>query len=214
MDNFPATPVRRRRRQVLRGPITVEYSTRLGFPKLHVDAGCEGLASTPEAARATLRFSSSEDLAAFEEGRPCRMCTLEPLLRTLLRAGAEPAVLVTFTSQPNPSSPDDSVFSYNWGAVTASGTKRLIRLARAGGLEVCQTPSCGPAAYGLVSAETARALAWNLRTHTLIGSEAVPSREAIEIFWALSNDTPPQLADATADAPLLDQWQIAVALTS
>lgn len=214
MDSNPAATYSTPRRRILRGKVTVEYSTRVLFPKLHVGSDCPGFETTPDEARSPLMFTSVSELALFRDGRPCRMCALEPMLRTLLTCGAGPAELVTFTSQPNPMSPESSVYSYRWGAVTQSGTRRLSRLVRDTKLETCQTPSCGPAAYGMVPAEAADALRWNLRTHTLPTQARIPQRESIETFWALINDAPPQLDAAAGAANVRELWLAAVALTS
>lgn len=208
----PAKAPRSRRRRVLRGQVTVHHSTRVRFPKLHVDPACEGLERTPEEARATLRFANAEDLAGFDGGRPCRMCTLEPLLRTLLTTPTGDRALVTFSSQPNPLSPDGSVFTYTWDAATPSGEARLRRLARSADLRPVGTPWCGLVVVGLVPTTAVQALVRNLRCHVLDPSPTLPSSEAVETFWALISDAPPQLDAALDQAPRLEHWRTALAL--
>lgn len=208
---------RRYSRRVLRGRIPVAWSTRVTFPKLHVDPRCEALENTPEEAVGSERMNARE-IAACEWGRPCRMCSLESVLNTLLNTpcphdgpGDDHTRFVTFTSQSNPRSPDQpgGPYAYQWHASTDSGRRRLLRVAAKAGLQVTHS-ACGPVAYGFVPADAVPALAQNLRTYCRDHIDEMPSADLVAYLWALLGDNPPEL-DFDGDG--LDAWDIASRLS-
>jgi hypothetical protein len=215
----PRTRVRRYSRRRLDGPVTVTFSARVRYPKFHITDECEALEATPEEARDIVTFDSAMDLGLSSEGRPCRICTLESVLVTVLdprrrhdeqRDGAK--VFLSFTSQANPSNPDSDIVNYSWAKATASGQARLRRVARRTRLATTVTSS-GIVAYGLVSEAAADVVAKNLRS-VIRHAAAVPGGEVLECLWALLNDDPPELAAYLGSAPNIDAWETARALLS
>jgi hypothetical protein len=207
-------PNRRYPRRRLRGFVDVSYSARVKFPKFHLVADCEGFVSTPDEARLSRRFDTAVELGVCAEGRPCRMCTLESVLVSVLdpRPATERNILVTFTSQANPRSPDASVFHFDWLSATTSGASRLHRLARRGGLAVSATCS-GPAAFGYVSTDAAAVLKSNLRSFVIGSGQPAPQPSTVEVFWTLLGDNPPELAAAMGEIEGMDPWEVATLLT-
>lgn len=196
-------------RSPLSGEIEVVYSNRLKFPKYHVNPDCEGASATPEEARGRKTFESATYLGLDSEGRPCRMCSLESVLRTVFADHPGPEkVFVSFTAQENPRNPDVDVFSFNWSAATESGQRRVRRLARRGGLSVVRT-TAGSTAYGYVNRAVADVLAHNLRTLVRETAKEVPDAAVIECMWALLNDDPPELAEQLNRSTNLDAWETA-----
>jgi hypothetical protein len=207
------TTKRRYSRRVLRGRVSTTWSTRVGYPKLHVDATCEALENTPEEARG-VELMSALQIAGCDWGRPCRMCSLESVLNTLLdpkhhAAGTE-MTFVSFTSQSNPLSPDQpgGPWSYAWHESTDSGKQRLVRVAQRAGLEISQT-LCGPVAYGFVPADVVGALSHNLRSLHRPEVVELPDAAVIACVWALLGDNPPEI---DLDNEGLDAWDIATKL--
>lgn len=205
---------RRYPRRRLNGPIIAQFSARVNFPKYHIIDDCEGFASTPEESRIRRMFNNVVELGASGEGRPCRMCSLESVLISVLdpRPAPQRDVFVTFTSQANPKNQDASVFHYDWLYATDSGMRRLRRLARRGNLAVTGTCS-GPVAYGYVSSDAAHVLAANLRTMVIGSVDRIPQPPTIEVLWTLLGDNPPELAEALGSDTGLDPWEVANLLT-
>lgn len=210
-DITPVAPkARRYPRRRLTGAVTVHYSTRPKYPKLHLVEDCEGLEATPPEARDAATFHSVRSLATTDWARPCRMCALESVLITCgdPKPAQERKVFVTFTSQATPRNPDASPLSFDWHAATDSGIARLRRLARRLNLSV--TGSCsGPVAYGMVNEDAAAAIAGNLRTVVRHDVVDVPSEAMIATLWTLLGDNPPELAEILGEEVDLDPWTAA-----
>jgi len=197
-----------RRARVLRGPIEVSYSVWAPAPRWHIDPECQGLERTPPEARGTRIFTDAFALGGSEEGRPCRMCALESVLRTTLRPWRLPRNdlrLVTFTSQPLPNALTDSPL------VTPSGERRVRRLARALRLGTTSLPGVGVIAYGNVNRHAAPVLAANLRTHTLGRAVSRVPAETVECFWMLAGESPD--ADLASVTGRYELWRTARLLT-
>jgi hypothetical protein len=175
---------------------------------------CDSLERTPIEARVVREFASPAELAAARDGRPCRNCTLESVMITVLKAkpGPDP-VFITTTSQANPLEPGRNVWTYKWSDSTESGRARMDRVAKkvvSEHLELAHT-CVGPALYGFVSPETAEALRFNLRTQVVPSITEMPSRELVETVWTLLGDNPPELAGSQSDD---DPWFLADALVN
>ena len=196
------------------GEITVRYSLRLKYPKYHLDFKCEGLDSTPIEAQGELTFPNALALGLTTEGRPCRMCTLESTLITVLNPvpifserSKEELIFCSFTSQANPSNPDSNIANFAWTKGTASGEARLRRVAEFCGMQTILT-SAGIAAYGLTSVEAADVVSMNLRA-VVRPFDIVPSIETIECAWSLLNDDPPEMAQYLGVKNRIDAWETA-----
>ena len=196
------------------GEVTVRYSLRLKYPKYHLEFNCEGLDSTPIEAQGELTFPNALTLGLTTEGRPCRMCTLESTLITVLspaptfsEMSKEGLVFCSFTSQANPSNPDSNIANFAWTKATASGEARLRRIAELCGMQTILT-SAGIAAYGLTSVEAADVVSTNLRT-VIRPFDKVPSIETIECAWSLLNDDPPEMAQYLGVKNRIDAWETA-----
>jgi hypothetical protein len=190
-----ASKPKRTSRRRLRGEVTVVYSTRVHFQRLHIDENCETLEKTPENARARMTFPNAWDLGCFDRGRPCRVCCLEPVLRAVLKArGVNPVrvpVLFTASAQACPSRDDVNLRTYKWAEASDSAEQRLRRVARTVGLPTLQT-AAGLVIYGVRSQETVNVIQLNLRTaSTKVVSDV--SEETIQTLWTLLNDNPPEL---------------------
>lgn len=166
----------------LRGELEAVYSTRLAEPTWHIDPNCPGLESVPEEARGRQRFNNAIDLGLVEEGRHCRKCAAERLLRSVLRPGrGSDRVYATFSGE----TPDRGPFP-GWDAPTASGLRRLRRIARHTGLDVV-----GHGAYtyahGWLSRDGLLIATRNLRTYRLPGQQ---EEDCLTVFWTLLRDEP------------------------
>lgn len=200
-EDTSQTPYRPRRARMLRGKVTVTYADGLARPSWHLDPACGGLDAVVEERRALREFSDAWTLAEDTDGRICRMCTLESLLRTLLRnpGQAEAVTYVTFSSRPS-----------NQCAPTASGQARLRRIAKTLGLATTATPSAGIVAHGLTTKRTIAVLETNLETHPLPWVRRAVDDDHLQCFWALIGDHQGTVAtkhrrDTWAAARLLTQ---------
>lgn len=211
LKDYPRTP--------FRGPVRVWFSGRMRdegrFPKYHYDRRCSGLERVPADALAFEVYDDAFALGEDFDGRPCRMCTLERVLYTVLRPRAQGnrgagAVFTTFTSQSCPTSPDQKLHRYRWRESSETGQERLRRIAGVLGLPVA-TSSCGPVSWGFLPARGAEILSVNLRTELRPEVGALPAKEVIECAWALLDDHPPQLR-ALSDDGTPDPWELARAL--
>ena len=201
-DNAKSTTTRRRRvRRRLNGSVTVWFSSRIKYPKLHLVRDCEALLTTPDEAVGTSEFASVFDLAITTVGRPCRMCALESVLLTVLhpdrRRSGQP-VFFTSSSQANPLNPDAGIRSFNWSKATESGEARLQRVARRSALPTTRT-NAGIVVWGWTDQRGAAALAANIRTVVRPDHNGDVNSSIIEIAWSLLNDTPPELQGDSED---------------
>lgn len=190
-----ASRPRRRIRRRLNGTVTVWYSMRVKYPKLHLIRDCEALTTTPDEAVGTCDYPNVFDLATTSGSRACRMCTLESVLMTVLhpdrrRNGAP--VFFTSSSQANPLNPDAGLSSFNWSKATESGEARLARVARRSALPTTRT-NAGIVMWGWTDQRGAAALAANLRTVIRPDHSGDISSTIVEIAWSLLNDTPPEI---------------------
>lgn len=168
------------RARILRGPVIVTYTLNLPVPSWHLDPLCGGLEKVETERRGVREFANARAVGEDVDGRICRMCTLESLLRTLLRPVAgEPGRYVTFSSRPPGTS--------SIGA-TPSGEARLRRLAKTLGLETTSTATSGVVAYGTVPARAVDALSANLDTLTIPWVRSTPPSEHVQCFWILADD--------------------------
>jgi hypothetical protein len=199
---------RRYPRRILRGPQQVWFSRYAPHRKLHITADCEGLARTPADNVDTARINLTE-LANPDQGRPCRMCSLESVLYTVCPVGTGgEGVFVTFTSQATPNDEGTRLSSYQWSASTPSGRDRLVRVAKRFGFPLGQA-SCGPVTCGFVHQDAVTVLERNLRTAAVSDIETLPTLAQIEMFWTLADTDPVEL---NPDA--LDPWEMAALLAS
>ena len=214
-DTLPYRISRRR----LRGEVTVVYSTRVHFPRLHIDENCETLDATPVEARGHISFPDALALGRYEGGRPCRVCCLEPVLRAVLktrrtRTLSNP-VLFTASAQSNTTRVDANLHSYNWAEASDSAQQRLRRVARTVELPTVQT-AAGLVIYGIRAQETVDLVRMNLRT-SVSASVIEVSEGTIQTLWTLLNDNPPELGfgpfDDT-DPGELDMWRLASMLSN
>lgn len=177
---------RQPRAKILRGAVNVTYSADLTHPSWHLDSECGGLEKVESERRGLREFPDARSLATDTGGRICRMCTLESLLRTILRADdAEPSRYVTFSSLP-PAPSRGSSSAPN--LATPSGEARLRRIAKTLGLETTSTPFSGVVAYGTVPARAVGALGVNLATLSIPWVRRTPPSEHIQCFWLLAAD--------------------------
>lgn len=204
-DTTRRRPYRPARARILRGPVPTTYSTNLTFPSWHTDPLCGGLERVERDHLDVRTFPDAASLAADDEGRICRMCTLESLLRTVLRPkSGEPQVYVTFSSKAPVSGP-----SRRTTPPTTSGETRLRRLAKTFTFETTTAPNSGIVAYGYVPVRALDALATNLDTLALPWVRRTPSNEHVQCFWTLVDDHDGHL-DA---AGRRDLWRTAGLLT-
>jgi hypothetical protein len=166
---------------ILRGAVTTTYAAHLPTPSWHLDPSCGGLERVEPSQRDTREFADVWALAEDTDGRLCRMCTLESVLRTILRVGKRaaetPTTRVTFSSRPDPFAP-----------TTTSGEARLRRLARALHLATVNTPHSGLTAYACVPTRAITVLETNLETHPLPWVRSTPTDEHLQCFWTLLGD--------------------------
>jgi hypothetical protein len=204
---YPRTP--------LRTPVRVWFSGRMrgagGYVKYHVDRRCSGLERTHREDLMHEVFADAFALGENDEGRPCRMCTLERVLYTVLRpraAGNRDGGLVftTFTSQPCPTSPDVNLRRYKWRASSQTGQDRLHRIAAKLNLSTV-TSSPGPVAWGFLPTRGADILAANLRTEVRPNVSDLPPADVMDCLWVLLDDNPPQLRNRSRDG--VDPWELA-----
>jgi len=166
--------------------------SRSSLLKWHLDPVCSGLQYTPLEDRASSVLEGAKELCGdFGVARPCRICTLEPALKTLLkvrRGDRKTVTLATFSSQPAPDSRDVNLATYKWNSATESGTARIERVASHLGLETAFNPLCGRTVYGFVPSHAVSLLAGNLRTWVMPEETELPNKGAIECLWTLLND--------------------------
>lgn len=172
--------MRRRRAGVLRGTVETLHATTYPHPTHHLDPLCPGFEKVEEERRAKCVFPDADALADDENGRLCRICTLESVLRTVLRPRCGDAtVFVTFSSRP-PSQ----------GRPTESGQARLRRVGKARGLGIVETTTAGTIAYGNVPTRALTVLERNVLTHQIPWMRGVPDADHLECFWTLLSDIP------------------------
>lgn len=177
---------RQPRAKILRGPVNVTYSTDLTHPSWHLNPECGGLEKVKSERLGLREFPDAWALAIDTAGRICRMCTLESLLRTILRAeDKEPSRYVTFSSLPPAASRSSSSAT---NLATPSGEARLRRIAKTLRLETTSTPFSGVVAYGTVPARAVDALGVNLDTLSIPWVRRTPPSEHIQCFWLLAAD--------------------------
>lgn len=202
-------------RSPLRGPVTAWFSSKMReearFPKYHLDKECTGLERVPLEHLASETYDDAFALGEDTTGRPCRMCSLERVLYTVLRPRAKGnrgsgKVFATFTSQSCPTNPDERLHRYRWRESSESGQERLVRVAEKLGLPTVYT-SPGPVSWGFLPVRGAEILSHNLRTELRPEVRTLPTRDVIECAWALLDDNPPQLRDEYATGP--DPWELA-----
>jgi hypothetical protein len=200
------------------GPVTVVYSLRTPIAKLHIDPLCPGLASTPVEARATRTYRSALRAGLCTWSTACRMCTLEPLLTTVLVA--DPTMVsnprrrrLAFMASAQPMVRRDLPTGAGHPTIselTDSGKERLRRVAVNSGIGMVET-ACGPVLHGVRGSESVRAVARNLRTFVLPLPAGVGEAAAVETFWTLVSDHAPELDDMTVVNEL---WDTACRLTN
>lgn len=203
--------------------VVVWHSPRPTVLKYHLDPTCRGLEQVRNEDRVRRVFSSALSLLRETQGRPCRLCSFEPVLMACLTSPwltAGPKVRVEFSGQPNPH--EDASGSYAYRTVSESGAARLERLAVVMGLAVAMTQS-GPVAHGLLSRRMAAIVGRNLRLvvdpytpHVDAPARRRPPSAAprevgdleVAIRWVLLNDAPP---DASGTSTTLDPWVVSAA---
>ena len=175
------------------GKVKVYHSPGGNFPKLHIDPKCDAINQIPEKVLRSKSFASTKNLSLTKKGRPCRKCTLESMLLTLLaEPDSESTAFITFSSQAKPDNPDSNLLNYNWHQSTSSGIARLEKLVAASNLQMMKTSS-GPVAFGNVNYATAKAISNNLRSVMRKG-KTILSKDEVLCTWVLLNDNPPELA--------------------
>jgi hypothetical protein len=120
--------------------------------------------------------------------KPCRLCALESVLRTVLRRGRGKAeeVFLTFSGQ---SAVEDIGDIGDQPAASIRAQRRVRRLAKDLRLSTTDVPGVGVVAFGRVNAQGAGVLEGSLRTYRLSRGEEIESlRDVIECFWALAGD--------------------------
>jgi hypothetical protein len=148
-------------------------------------------------------------------GRPCRMCALEAVLRTVLqparvrdrRRGLRfgPTQTVTFTSLPATN------VDRRQSTPTPSGQARVRRLARSLGLATTELPGTGVIASGTVARRGVPVLLNNLHGCVLDGGPA--DAVTLECFWTLVGDLRKRGDDTTDRELLTELWTSARLLT-
>lgn len=208
LKEYPRTPFRGSVRVWFSGPMRDEGR----FPKYHYDRNCSGLERVSPEKLASDVYEDAFLLGEDPDGRPCRMCTLERVLYTVLRPRAhgnvgKDRVFATFTSQSCPTSPDQKLHRYKWRESSPTGQERLRRIAGTLGLPVTFA-SCGPVSWGLLPVRGVEILSANLRTEVRPEVRELPSSEVLECAWALLDDHPPQLRVLSDDGSP-DPWDLA-----
>ena len=198
---------RPRRARILRGPVSVSFARDLPTPSWHLDPACAGLEKVTAERRDERTFPDTWTLAEDTEGRLCRMCTLESVLRTLLRdipkrAAPTTPELVYITFSANP--------PHSRTTPTMSSQDRMRRLRRALKLTTIDVPGTGIVTHGHFPARLAPIIARNLTTHILPWVRRTPTDEHVHCFWILSND----LNDQSERAATRRLWTTARRLTS
>lgn len=164
---------------MLRGTVETLHATTYAYPTHHLDPLCPGFEKVEEERRAKLVFPDADALADDENGRLCRICTLESVLRTILRPRrGDATVFVTFSS-----------LAPSHGRPTESGQARLRRVGKAHGLGIVETATAGTIAYGNVPARSLAVLERNVLTHRIPWMRGVPDADHLECFWTLLSDT-------------------------
>lgn len=200
----PRYPFRR-----LRGPIVLYRSSRAAEPKMHLLRACEGLARVPDEAVVAEEYPGLGEVLALQDVRPCRLCALSSLIiSACLEKDCGPPVAFTVTSQPSPMRVDGNPFSSEYRKSTESGARRITRLARRLDWSLATT-SLGPVAAGVAGQAAVDFISRNLRTVALPHADA--NLPAVELFWTLAADTPPEAGGELAFAEL---WAMAERLLS
>jgi hypothetical protein len=178
MANDPTRPARRQRAHLIRGTVETIHSSTATRPTHHLDPLCPGFESVETERRETRLFDDVDDLAGDTSGRLCRICTLESVLKTVLkhRKGDRP-VFVTFASHVP-----------GRGTPTPSGQARLRRIAKVVRLNVLETVTQGAVAYGNVPERAVDVLGPNVQTYQLPWVRTTPTREHLEYLWMLLGD--------------------------
>jgi hypothetical protein len=175
------------------GKVKVYHSPGGKFPKLHIDPKCDSISQIPEKVLRSKNFTSTKNLSLTKKGRPCRKCTLERMLATLLaEPKSESTAFITFSSQSKPDNPDSNLLTYNWQHSTISGVARLEKLVANSNLQMIKTSS-GMVAFGNVNYIAAKAISNNLRSVMKKG-KTILSKDEVLCTWVLLNDNPPELA--------------------
>lgn len=199
--------------RTLRGKVTCFYSTRVAIPKMHLIEDCPGLEKTSADAIGVHTFSDVVAMALDTESRPCRMCALASVLKTVGSATFRPderRVLVTCTSQPAPDRVDGNPFRFDYRAATGSGQERLVKLARQLRWQTLASP-VGVVATMAMTQTAADVLGRNLRTAVLDDAPVGPVPAArVEVFWTLASDTPPEIDETS----VTELWRTASLLSS
>jgi hypothetical protein len=199
--------------RVLRDKVEVTYSNRLAVPTWHLTTRCKGLEHTPDDARAYMLFDDVDDLAQ-ADGRSCRMCALEAVLRTMLstrpRRGryerAPARSIVTFASTPAMG------VTHGERRPTLSGQARVQRLAKSLSLATTHLPGTGIIAYGQVAQRGIPLLLNHLHGYVLSAEDVLPAAPSIECFWSLAGDNRPGFGADEADHAS-ELWSSALLLT-
>lgn len=203
LEKPPVRTGRRRRARILSGEIGTIHSVTASYPSHHLDPLCPGLERVEEERRGTRTFTDAHAMGMDDEGRICRLCTLESLLRTVLRGGdSEPSAYVTFASTAPGSTP---------GSFTQSSQSRVRNVARIARLDVVQTSVAGTVVHGLVPVRSIAVLERNLRTLTLPWVRRTPSAEHVDCFWTLLADEHGE--DASDPQRVRSLWRTAGLLT-
>jgi hypothetical protein len=168
--------------KLLRGEVQVTHSLRLDEPSWHLDPACPGLERVPEEARGQRVFADVFALGLTEDGRPCRMCCLERLLRTVLPARrGRAAVYATLSGETADRGPFPG-----FDPPSENGVRRLLRVARHTGLRV-NPAGTATFLHGWVNQEGLAIAERNLRTYRIPVEE---DEESLSVFWALLRDEP------------------------
>jgi hypothetical protein len=197
----------------LRSEVEVVYSNRLIVPTWHLVDGCKGLEHTPDDARAHMVFDNVDDLAQ-ADGRSCRMCTLEAVLRTVLstrsrrnaREHASASSLVTFASTPAMG------VTHGERRPTTSGQARVRRLAKSLNLATTHLPGTGVIAYGQVAQRGVPSLLNHLHGYVIGDADVLPTASSIDCFWSLAGDRSTGFGDDETEYAR-DLWSSALLLT-
>jgi hypothetical protein len=138
--------------------------------------------------------------------KPCRLCALESVLRTVLRRGRGKAeeVFLTFSGQ----SAVEDIGDQPTASIRAQ--RRVRRLAKDLRLSTVNVHGVGIVAFGSVNAQGAGVLEGSLRTYRLSRGEEIESlRDVIECFWALAGDGRAEDAHGSREA-----WETALLLNN
>lgn len=188
------------------------YSTRVHLPKYHLQMVCTGLENVDEDWRGERRFSSLTALALESDGRPCRRCTLEPVIVGAFLAPAfnlgHRRRLVTFSAQGNPNERGWSAEGYRFEEVTDSAATRLRSIANSLRLPVVET-SVGPVSWMYASERMRRLLGRNLRSYDVAdGLPGCVDSMTVVAFWSMMTNHPPEQGGALDAARM---WNLACA---